>query len=279
MDHSLDFVEFLGAEGLIQRVSGAIKNVGGYDPEQLVGSHYQDLIHPEDCGRAADAFASVLRGEAPEPVMLRYRQILVGLRMTMESSRAPQAISPSGNGVDTWIAQVRTAIDHLHRLTVSLRAPVVGERGLESELRVHLNGLSLRQDQTVELDCDADLGPLAPELELAVFRIVQEALANAIKHSGAKRLRVSLKKKHRALSVTIRDDGIGFDVAVTRAHALKAGSIGLLSMRERAALAGGRLEVHSSAGHGTEVHASFHDIRQTNSSNLPRAPIGRRSAK
>ncbi len=333
MDHSLDFVELLGGAGVIKGVSGAIKKLGGYDPEHLIGIHYSDILHPGDCDRAAAAFASVLRGEAVEPIMLRYRhkdgswrtiqatarnlltdpavgaiivltrdmtdqmnaeaslahantelrrlsqqlimaqekerdrialelhddvqQILVGLRMNMESSLQPHTTSPSDNSVTAWITLVRNAIDHLHKLTVTLRAPVIGERGLEAEVRAHVNRLSLAKDQNIDLELDPNVGRLAPDLELACFRIVQEGLTNAIKHSGAKRLHVSLKKTHQDLSVTIHDDGVGFDVPIARARALKAGSIGLLSMRERAALAGGRLEVKSSVGHGTYVRALF----------------------
>jgi PAS domain-containing protein len=62
IDHSLDFVEFLGDGGTIKGVSGAIKTLGGYDPEQLIGTHYQDILHPQDCAAAAAAFGRVLRG-------------------------------------------------------------------------------------------------------------------------------------------------------------------------------------------------------------------------
>jgi signal transduction histidine kinase len=97
----------------------------------------------------------------------------------------------------------------------------------------------------------------APEIEGACFRIVQEALANAIKHSNATHLRVTLRRSRYDLHVSIDDDGIGFDVPATRAHAHRAGSIGLLSMGERATLAGGSLKVRSSAGHGTQIRGHF----------------------
>jgi signal transduction histidine kinase len=152
---------------------------------------------------------------------------------------------------------VREAIDHLHALTVTLRGPAIREGGLATELRSYVHRLPLTPGQHINLEVE-DLGPLAPEMELACFRIVQEALANAVKHSGSKLVSIRLKKSGRDLSVSIRDDGVGFDVRAARASALAAGSVGLLSMRERAALVGARLEVNSSLGHGTDVRALFH---------------------
>jgi PAS domain S-box-containing protein len=338
MDHSLDFVEFLGGGGVIEGVSAAVKALGGYDPEHLIGRHYQDIVHPDDCARAAAAFASLLRGDDAKPITLRYRhkdgswrtvqasarnflddpavraiiiltrdmtdqinaeaslahanvelrrlsqqlilgqekersriarelhddvqQILVGLRMNMEPSMRAEAAHPSIDLICSWVDLVKEAIDHLHELTVTLRPPAIGDRGLVTELRAHVNRLALRENQNIALEADDTLGHLAPDLELACFRIAQEALVNAIQHSGAKNLRVCLRKNGSELLVSIHDDGVGFDVAAARARATQAGSIGLLSMRERAALAGGRLEVNSSIGQGTYVRALFRVERE-----------------
>jgi len=185
------------------------------------------------------------------------QQILVGLRMTMESSRRMPAALIFGDDIKTWISWVQRAIDHLHELTVTLHKPGIGNNGLASELRAHVSRLTLPDGQAIELELDPGVGRLAPEIELACLRIVQEGLANAVKHSKAGHLQVSLKKCEHELCVSIADDGVGFDVPIAQARALKAGSIGLLSMRERAALAGGRLEVYSAIGRGTHVRGLF----------------------
>ena len=185
------------------------------------------------------------------------QQILVGLRMAMESSPRIHGDPPLSDTINTWIALVREAIDHLHALTISLRAPVIGERGLATELRAYINRLALGKDQDVQLDIGPNLRPFTPDLELACFRIVQEALANAIKYSGARHLKVRLLETGDYLAVSVSDDGVGFDLSAARARAIDAGNIGLLSMRERAALAHGQLEVRSAVGQGTQVHASF----------------------
>jgi signal transduction histidine kinase len=184
------------------------------------------------------------------------QQILVGLRMNMEASLGARAVA-SGNDASDWIVLLQRAIDHLHVLTVTLHQPGIGHSGLASELRTHIGRLALAEGQTIELRVDLGVHQVTPEIEVACFRIVQEGLANAIKHSRATHLRVQLKRSRFDLCVSIDDDGVGFDVAIARAHAQKAGSIGLLSMAERAALAGGRLRVQSSEGHGTQIRGHF----------------------
>jgi signal transduction histidine kinase len=184
------------------------------------------------------------------------QQILVGLRMNMEASLRARAAA-SGNEARDWIGLLQKAIDHLHVVTVALHQPGIGRRGLASELRAHINRLALAEGQTIELTLDLGVQEVAPEIEVACFRIIQEGLANAIKHSQATHLRVQLKRSRYELCVSIDDDGVGFDVPIARAHAGKAGSIGLLSMAERAGLAGGRLRVQSSEGNGTHIRGHF----------------------
>jgi len=184
------------------------------------------------------------------------QQILVGLRMNMEASLRAR-VAANGNDARDWIALLQKAIDHLHVLTGTLHRPGIGHRGLASELRAHIDRLALAEGQSIELTSDLGVQQVAPEIEVACFRIVQEGLANAIKHSKATHLRVQLKRSQCELCVCIDDDGVGFDLPIARAHARRTGSIGLLSMAERAALAGGRLRVQSSEGHGTHIRGHF----------------------
>ena len=94
-------------------------------------------------------------------------------------------------------------------------------------------------------------------LELCCFRVVQEALTNVLKHALASRLEVGLNRLDARLVLTLRDNGIGFDV--TRHYRVpdNSRSLGLIGMRERVAAMGGRLEVESSPGRGTEIRAAF----------------------
>jgi PAS domain S-box-containing protein len=333
MDHNLDFVEFLGANGVVQGVSSAIKPLTGYDPRDLVGHGYQEIVHPEDRARAEKAFARALHGTRPEIIKIRYggkngswrtilasatsfladpaihavvvmtrdvtaqvdveasldladsrvadlteqlngaaekqrqyiaaelhddvQQILVGLRMSMSPSRRKATNHLPDDLVEGWMRILQTAIDHLHELTVALRKPVVDSEGLPGAMRAYVEKLPLAPNQKATFKADEKIGTVAPNVALACFRIVQEGVANAIRHSGAKNIVVSLESPADRLSVSIRDDGVGFDVDEARAHAAFAKSIGLNSMQERAALAGGSFDIESSVGHGTRICASF----------------------
>jgi PAS domain S-box-containing protein len=74
MDHSLDFIELFAAAGIIESVTASVKSLAGYDPAELRGRHFEEFLHPQDCARAAEAFAHVLEGEPCEQIMLRYRR-------------------------------------------------------------------------------------------------------------------------------------------------------------------------------------------------------------
>ena len=91
---------------------------------------------------------------------------------------------------------------------------------------------------------------LSPEVEITLYRVVQEALTNVVKHSGAKHVSIVISNREGRVAATIDDDGRGFESAEVREDAL-----GLLGMRERLALVGGTLEVESSAGSGTTIAA------------------------
>jgi len=104
-------------------------------------------------------------------------------------------------------------------------------------------------DVTVAVDGDAT--PLSALIEDTILRIAQEAVANAVKHSGSPRIAVSLAYEPNAVTLTVADTGVGFDVA--SAFHTYLGRWGLLGMRERADRIGASLEVRSRAGQGTTV--------------------------
>ena len=98
---------------------------------------------------------------------------------------------------------------------------------------------------------------LAPFIEVTCFRIAQEALTNVVRHSNAKNVLIRLGEQDGELHLMIKDDGDGFNVGRSTEGLLKGRSFGLIGMQERASLAGGRLELRSHAGEGTEIHAYF----------------------
>jgi signal transduction histidine kinase len=97
----------------------------------------------------------------------------------------------------------------------------------------------------------------SPDVEITCYRVLQEALTNIARHARARHVSVALRVVDRALCLTIRDDGEGFEVAAMRRRASQGGSVGLLSLEERASLANGRLAIVSAPGRGTTLILSL----------------------
>ncbi len=173
------------------------------------------------------------------------KMILDGILAKDSDPSIQQASIDASQLVDRAIKQVRT-ISHL------LHPPLLDEVGLVSALRWFLEGLSDRSGIEIELEVDPpDLNRLKPELETAIFRVIQEALTNMFRHSGARNGRVSLKEKEGQVIVTVCDDGKGIDEQVIQLRPESVG-VGIGGMRQRVTELGGRLRL-SNANPGTIV--------------------------
>jgi len=146
----------------------------------------------------------------------------------------------------------------VRNLSLELRPPQLDSSGLTASLRWMLDRQAKASGLSMELSADSSLGRLPRDLEIACFRVAQESVTNAVRHAGATRLSVELRKHGARLHLVVRDDGCGFDVAAASTEALRGSTFGLVSMRERVRYAGGHFELRSSSGRGTEVHAMFH---------------------
>jgi len=148
-------------------------------------------------------------------------------------------------------------LEKLRRVAQDLRPPQLDQLGLVEALTWLVERQRTATGSRIVVDCDSLAARPAPALESACFRIAQEAMNNAIRHASAKEIRVRLESGDALLKLTVRDDGVGFDREGARRQAARSGSMGLISMEERASLAGGRLRVRSVAGGGTAVTAIF----------------------
>ena len=106
---------------------------------------------------------------------------------------------------------------------------------------------------TVEVWLEGDCDALSAETAVAVFRVIQEALTNIVRHARARHVDIRLSTGRTALDVAVTDDGIGF--AVDEARDRPGASVGLFGMNERVALVGGSFQIASTPGTGTTVHA------------------------
>lgn len=155
------------------------------------------------------------------------------------------------------VAIADRALAEVRSLALDLRPPQLDQLGLAAALRDALERLGddtgLGTEFIDRLQAARPEGPLAT----AVFRIAQEALTNVARHAEAKRVVVELLASGGELQLVVFDDGAGYDHAAARLRAIGGASMGILGMEERAALAGGRLEVTTGRGKGTRVMAAF----------------------
>ncbi len=146
-------------------------------------------------------------------------------------------------------------LGEVHDISRALRPAILDDLGLMAAVGKHCEMFSRRFDLTV--DCQGvgfEQGPrLSPEIELAAYRIVQEALTNAVRHGRAAFASVLVQRKDAALLLVIEDEGHGFVATDWRQRSVAGGHLGLLGIEERAALLGGSLRVESSPGSGTSL--------------------------
>jgi PAS domain S-box-containing protein len=141
-------------------------------------------------------------------------------------------------------ADVQTLSHDLHSTKLEYLTPVAAMRSLCQEL-------GLQTKVKVEFNTQDLPSPLPPEVSVCLFRVLQEALRNAIKHSGARQVEVGLWGTLDEVHLTVSDRGIGFDSKTAKPR----GGLGLISMEERLKLLNGSISIESQPNHGTTIHA------------------------
>lgn len=159
------------------------------------------------------------------------------------------------SGFERVGALARRALDETRALSHDLRPTILDDVGLVAALEWLLDDYEQTYGGSLNLDVAGEPDePPSPEIEVALFRIAQEALSNCGKHAHARTIRISLGFSESSIGLMIEDDGAGFDPdRVPRPS--RTGRLGLYGMRERASLLGGTLEVDTRPGHGTKIHA------------------------
>jgi signal transduction histidine kinase len=165
--------------------------------------------------------------------------ILLGLK-SLEQQVGPEPVA-------TIRELVAGALDGVRRLTVELRPPALDDFGLQAALERLTSLVGTRSGIDIQLSVRAPVA-LAPDLETAIYRIVQEALTNIVKHANASSVSIIVMASGETVRLVIEDDGTGFDQATVR-----EGALGLVGIRERVAILGGRFELESAPGDGTTI--------------------------
>ncbi|MHB0859008.1 MAG: histidine kinase [Anaerolineae bacterium] len=151
----------------------------------------------------------------------------------------------------------REALGELRRITQALRPIYLEDLGLLPALEMLVDDIR-QEGKQAELTLKGGQPiRLPPEVEVAAFRVAQEALSNAIRHAQAQRIRLLVSFEPQELVLSIQDDGVGFMLPTSPEELTHAGHFGLVGMHERVLLLGGRLEIHSEPGAGTVITAHF----------------------
>jgi PAS domain S-box-containing protein len=161
-------------------------------------------------------------------------------------ARAAEAVRENGSLVEQMLAEIRT-------LSYLLHPPLLDEMGLESALNWYVAGFSERSHIQAELKFSEEFGRLSPEMETAIFRIVQECLTNVHRHSGSARATIAVTRKAGEILVEVNDEGSGIpEEKLLQMETGTTTGVGFRGMRERVGELGGNLEVRS-GNPGTQI--------------------------
>ena len=161
-------------------------------------------------------------------------QQLTLAKMAVNSIRTPEAQQQ----VNEASAQINDALRQVRSISQLLHPPLLDETGLRSALRHYIEGLDNRSTITLSLEIQPEDFPrLAPELELTIYRIIQEGLTNVFRHSGAGNACVRIVQGDNKILIQVKDDGKGFNGEVSRS------GVGIEGMRQRLGEFNGRLEL------------------------------------
>jgi two-component system, NarL family, sensor histidine kinase UhpB len=146
---------------------------------------------------------------------------------------------------------VRESLDEVRRIARELRPEALDDLGLVNALIALSTRIGAHGGPRVRRDLQAQLPALSPDVELVIYRVAQESLTNALRHSGASEVTVSLRADAEDVTLAVTDDGEGLPAELPR------DSSGIAGMRERALLVGGMLSLASVPGQGTEVRLTI----------------------
>ena len=176
-------------------------------------------------------------------------QTLSGIALGLEQVESATHLETAHEQAKRLGEEVNDAIRELRRVVEHLRPDDLAEVGLAASLeRMVRDRQESNPDTKIAFHSEENGRRLPPEAELAMYRVVQEALTNSIKHADAKSISIDLTESDDSLVAKVRDDGTGFDVEESLTKGL-----GLRGMRERARLLRGKLKIDSATGRGTQV--------------------------
>jgi PAS domain S-box-containing protein len=214
--------------------------------EEALSSVSRRLIEAQETERTRIA------RELHDDVNQRIALIGVNLGVAKQTFPAPEAQVR----IDETLKQVSDLASNIHALSHRLHSSKLNVLGVAAACAGFCSEFSDRHDVKIDFQSDSIPKTLPSEISICLFRILQEALRNALKHSGVRYYEVSLMNGSNEICLSVHDGGFGFDPE----KAICGRGLGLTSMRERLKLVDGQLTIESKAQHGTTVsaHVPFH---------------------
>ncbi|HEV8589040.1 MAG TPA: PAS domain S-box protein [Pyrinomonadaceae bacterium] len=180
-------------------------------------------------------------------------QALTAINMNLQWIRRSGAVLPAGQPrIKESIEVIDETLQRVRELSLELRPSLLDDLGLAAALRWYATRFSARTGILTEVTGDLQNDGIHRAVQTACFRIVQEALTNAARHSRAKRALVTLEERDQRLQLGISDDGVGFDAQLI-INSSSSFALGLRGMQERALAVNGQLHIDSKVGGGTRI--------------------------
>jgi two-component system, NarL family, sensor histidine kinase UhpB len=223
--------------------------MGGRETRTLIGA-FNGMLERLEVERRASTrqTLSALEGERRRIGQELHDEIgqrLTGILLQLGriSAEAPE---PLNHRLGAVAEQTRSALDEVGALAWQLRPGILDDLGMLSALRALVQTLQEHSEARITAVLPDRLGPIAPEIELAIYRIAQEGLNNALRHAGARTIELELGVDDDGLRLVVADDGRGIAGDESEGP-------GIRGMRERSLLVGGRLRIDSPWGRGARV--------------------------
>jgi len=164
----------------------------------------------------------------------------------------------SASTIAASVQMLKHAIDEVRKISTDLRPSIIDDLGIVAaigwfcrEFQILYAPIAIEQDVAVQEDA------VPATLKIVIFRVLQEAMNNCVRHSSAERIRVSLNNRDGMLTFEVRDNGTGFVAEKLNRDDVQNGGMGLISMKERIELAGGSFKIESAEGKGTTIRVSW----------------------
>jgi PAS domain S-box-containing protein len=199
--------------------------------------------------RAAEEERQRISRELHDDTAQRLATILIRLRLASQEQQA----EARARMLKDLRADLQETAEGVRRIARGLRPPALEDAGVVTALQAHIRNLFEDHDIRSSFDADGVDQHLDEHAKLVLYRVIQEALSNVVRHSGASSVDVTIRVDEDHIVAVVEDDGSGFDAQTIT----EGGGLGLIGMKERAASAGGAVRIDSRPGRGTQVRLSI----------------------